>query len=325
MKPKVYLALPLSGEALARVEAGCDVVRPASGGLASRDDLLTQLGDSEGMLATTRIPIDAQVLDAAPKLRVVSNFGVGYDNIDVAAATEHGVLVCNTPGVLTDAVADLTMGLVIALARRLVESVDAVRGGQWMRGAAQMGSDVRGKTLGIVGLGRIGRAVAQRARAFGMHTCFADQFDQPGEGFEECLYRSLDDLLREADFVTLHVDLNEATYKLIGARELALMKPAAFLINTSRGQVVDQAALAKALEDKTIAGAALDVLEQEPPDAEDAILRAPNVIVLPHIGSATRETRTAMLNLAIDNLLAAVHGETPPCMVNPEALNVRAT
>ncbi len=323
MTPLVYLAVPPPDDVLARIEEQCAVVKFGERGKPAKPDILTALGDIDGVLATTRVPFDEEVLAAAPRLRVVSNFGVGYDNVDVEAATRHGVLVCNTPGVLTDAVADLTIGLLIALARRLVESERLVREGQWMRGAAQLGVDLKGKTLGIIGLGRIGKAVGRRAQAFGMHVCFHDQFRDPGGELAFCTYRDLDDLLREADFVSLHVNLSDDTRKLIGARALALMKPTAYLINTSRGQVIDQPALAEALQQEQIAGAALDVLEVEPPAPDDPILQLSNALLLPHIGSATRETRLAMLNLAVDNLLAALRGEMPPCAVNPEALTVR--
>jgi glyoxylate reductase len=322
-RPLVYLAVPVPDDVLARIEAECAVVKFGARGQPAKPELLGALSDIDGVLATTRVPFDEEVLAAAPRLRVVSNFGVGYDNVDVEAASRHGVLVCNTPGVLSDAVADLTMGMAIALARRLVDSERSVREGQWMRGAAQLGADLKGKTLGIIGLGRIGRGVARRAQPFGMSICFHDQFREPGEESAFCLYRDLDDLLREADFVSLHVNLTDETRKLIGARELAIMKPAAYLINTSRGQVIDQAALVEALQQKKIAGAALDVLEREPPLPDDPILQLSNVLLLPHIGSATRETRGAMLDLAVDNLLAALRGATPPCVVNPEALRVR--
>ena len=319
-RPLVYLAFPVPDDVLARIEAACVVVKFGARGKPAKPDILAALSDVDGVLGTTRVPFDEEVIAAAPRLRAVSNFGVGYDNIDVAAATRHGVLVCNTPGVLSDAVADLTLGLIVALARRLIDSERSVREGQWMRGAAQLGSDLKGKTLGIIGLGRIGREVARRAQPFGMQVCFHDQSRDAGEGFAFCAYRDLDDLLREADFVTLHINLSDETRKLIGGRELALMKPTAYLINTARGQVIDQAALAEALRSNTIAGAALDVLEREPPAEDDPILDAPNVLLLPHIGSATRETRRAMLDLAVDNLLAALRGERPPCAVNPEAL-----
>ena len=323
MKPKVYLAFPPPGDVLTRIEAECDAVRYGERGQPAKPDLLAALSDIDGVLSTTRVPFDAEVFAAAPQLRVVSNFGVGYDNVDVPAATRHGVLVCNTPGVLSDAVADLTMGLIIALARRLIDSERSVREGQWMRGAAQLGSDLKGKQLGLIGLGRIGRAVAKRAEAFGMAVCFHDQFAEPGDDFGYCAYATFDDLLRESDFVSLHVNLNDETRKLIGARALALMKPTAYLINTSRGGVIDQSALVDALRAKRIAGAALDVLEREPPPEGEPILELPNVLLVPHIGSATRETRRAMLDLAVDNLLAALRGETPPCVVNPEALDAR--
>ncbi len=320
-RPLVYLAVPPPADVLARIEADCDIVKFGERGGPAKPDLLSALSDVDGVLATTRVPFDEEVFAAAPGLRVVSNFGVGYDNVDVPAATRHGVLVCNTPGVLSDAVADLTLGMVIALARRLVQSANLAREGQWVRGMAQVGSDLKGKTLGVIGLGRIGRAVALRARVFGMEIVFHDQFRDPGSDLEFCRFAEFDDLLREADFVTLHVNLSDETRKLIGARALSLMKPTAFLINTSRGGVIDQAALSEALRENKIAGAALDVLEREPPDAGDPILQLPNALVLPHIGSATRETRMAMLNLAVDNLLAALRGARPACLVNPEVLD----
>jgi lactate dehydrogenase-like 2-hydroxyacid dehydrogenase len=322
-RPLVYLAVPPPADVLARIEAECDVVKFGERGGPAKPELLSALHDIDGVLSTTRVPFDEETFAAAPKLRIVSNFGVGYDNVDVPAATRHEVLVCNTPGVLSDAVADLTIGLVIALARRLVESANLARDGQWVRGMAQLGVDVRGKTLGIVGMGRIGQEVARRARVFGMEVCFYDVFQEAPPGFAFCTYASFDDLLRTADFVSLHVNLSDETDKLIDARALSLMKPTAFLINTSRGGVVDQPALTEALGENKIAGAALDVLEKEPPDAEDPILKLPNAVVLPHIGSATRETRMAMLNLAVDNLLAALRGERPPCVVNPELLSAK--
>jgi lactate dehydrogenase-like 2-hydroxyacid dehydrogenase len=265
--------------------------------------------------------IDADVIAAAPQLRVISNFGVGFDNVDLAAATARGIIVCNTPGVLTNAVADLTMALVLSLARRLPEAERFVREGRWLPGARMdLGSDVEGKLLGVIGLGRIGQAVAARAQAFGIRVCFHDVLREPPAGAAYCVYNELDDLLREADYISLHVNLSDVTRHLIGERELGLMKPASYLINTSRGQVVDQAALTKALEGGQIGGAALDVFEREPLRLDDPLLSLPNVIVLPHIGSGTRETRAAMLDLAIDNLLAALRGDRPACVVNPEAL-----
>jgi len=323
MKPKVYLAFPPPDDVLARIEAECDVIPFGGRGKPAKPDLLAALADVDGVLSHTRVPFDAEVFAAALRLRVVSNFGVGYDNVEVSAATERGVLVCNTPGVLSDAVADLTIGLIIALARNIVTTERLVREGQWGRGGGMLGLDLKGKQLGIIGFGRIGRAVAKRAAAFGMSVCFHDQFFDPGEGFGYCTYALMDELLRDADFVSLHVNLSGETTKLIGTRELCLMKPAAYLINTSRGGVVDQAALVDALREGEIAGAALDVLEREPPAEGEPILNAPNILLVPHIGSATRETRRAMLELAVDNMLAALRGDTPQCVVNPEALAAR--
>jgi phosphoglycerate dehydrogenase-like enzyme len=324
MPPRVFLTLRLPPDALARVEAECAATPFAGRGLPTKQDLLAALSDMEGLLGSAIMGVDAEVMDAAPRLRVISNFGVGFDNVDVAAATKRGILVCNTPGVLSDAVADLTIGLIIALARRLPEAGRFVREGNWGSGRmVDLGVDLKAKTLGIIGLGRIGCAVAKRARAFDMAVVFHDQFREPPAETPYCGYLALDDLLGESDFVSLHTNLTDATRHLIDARALALMRPSAYLINTSRGPVIDQPALVEALRAGTIAGAALDVFEKEPLPQDDPLMTMPNVIALPHVGSATRETRAAMLNLAIDNLLAALRGETPACVVNPEALEVR--
>jgi glyoxylate reductase len=313
--PLVCLALRVPTEALARIQAGCRVTQLAS---PPREELRAALADADGLLGSAQLPVDAELIASAPRLRVISNFGVGFDNVDLAAATARGIVVCNTPGVLSDAVADLTMALVLSLARRLPEAERFVRAGRWGAGPAlALGTDVRGKLLGIVGLGRIGRAVAGRARAFGMATCF---YDVRRDEVESCPYRDLDGLLSEADFVSLHTNLTDETRHLIGARELALMKPGAYLINTARGPIVDQRALVEALRVGRIAGAALDVFEREPLPADDPLCDLPNVILLPHIGSATVETRAAMLDLAIENLLRALRGEVPACVVNPEVL-----
>ena len=321
-KPRVYVALRLESDARARIETACDATFFEGKGTPSRKELMAALANVKGVIGSNQLPMDAEVLASGPKLRVVSNFGVGFDNVDLKAATAAGVVVCNTPGVLTDAVADLTLGLIVALARRLPEAERFVREGGWgTRPGVALGTDVKGKTLGIIGLGRIGIAVAGRALAFGMSITFHDTFtDSPAEA-SFCRYRKLDDLLAEADFVSLHVDLRSETHHLIGEREFGLMKPTAHLINTSRGPVVDQAALVAALQGGELAGAALDVLEEEPPSSDDPVLALPNVILLPHIGSATVETRQAMRDLAIDNLLAALRGERPKAVVNPEVLD----
>jgi glyoxylate reductase len=277
---------------------------------------------AEGILCSALLPLPAELLDRAPRLRVISNFGVGYNNVDLEAATARGIAVCNTPGVLSGAVADLAMALILAVARRLFANAAYVRGGGWSRREPPppLGWDPAGKTLGIVGFGRIGQAVALRARAFGMEVVYHDLVNEPVEGLEDCRPVSLEELLETSDVVSLHVNLDPSTHHLIGARELALMKPTAWLINTSRGQVVDQQALTAALQDGTIAGAALDVLDPEPPAPDDPLLAMENVIVLPHVGSATVETRAAMRDMAVRNLVAVLTGRTPPACVNPSVL-----
>lgn len=283
------------------------------------------LPHAEGIVCSALFPLPAETLALAPNLRVIANFGVGYNNIDLAEATRRGIAVCNTPGVLSGAVADLTLALLLAISRRLFENAAYARDG-WSRGAPPppLGTDLAGKTLGIVGFGRIGQAVALRARAFGMTIVYADRVPGPVEGLEDCRQLPLQELLPVADFVSLHVNLDPSTHHLIGAHELARMNPAAWLINTSRGAVVDQRALYDALAAGTIAGAALDVLDPEPPAPDDPLLALPNVIVLPHIGSATIETRAAMRDLALRNLVAVLTGRTPPACVNPEVLGRRA-
>lgn len=280
---------------------------------------------AEGILCSALFPMDAARLALAPNLRVIANFGVGYNNVDLEAATARGIAVCTTPGVLSGAVADLTMALILAIARRLFENAAYARGGGWSRREPPpaLGWDPAGKTLGIVGFGRIGQAVALRARAFGMEVIYHDLVTAPVEGLEDCRPVPLAELLELADVVSLHVNLDPSTHHLIGAAELARMKPTAWLINTARGPVVDQAALREALASRQIAGAALDVLDPEPPAADEPLLAMENVIVLPHIGSATVETRAAMRDLAVRNLVAVLTGRTPPACVNPAVLQAR--
>lgn len=285
-------------------------------------DVAANLATAEGLLCPAPFPITVALLNAAPRLRVVSNFGVGFNNVDLVEMERRGIAVCNTPGVLTDAVADLTIGMVLMASRGLVANNRFAAGGAWSAGESPppLGWDLAGKTLGLVGFGRIGRAVAGRARHFGVRIVYHDILTSPGPGFEDCAYLSLEDLLRESDVVSLHVNLTDETHHRIGAAELALMKPTAWLLNTSRGPVVDQPALVAALRAGTLAGAVLDVLETEPPAADDPLLAMPNVLLLPHIGSATVETRAAMLDLAARNLAAVLGGHPPPECVNPDVL-----
>ena len=275
-----------------------------------------------GLLATPADRVGDDLVVACPTLRVVSNLAVGTDNVDVAAMTRRGVLVGNTPGVLTAATADLAFALVLAASRRLIEARDAVLDGLWTAWdpAFMLGLELAGATMGIIGAGRIGMAVARRALAFDMRVLAWSRRGRPpaGVGVDGVEMVAMDRLLRESDVVSIHVALDASSVHLVGAAELALMKPTAVLVNTARGAVVDQEALFAALASGRIAAAGLDVVEHEPIDPSDPLLRLPNCIVVPHIGSATVATRTAMAELAVDNLLAGITGERLPSCVNPE-------
>jgi glyoxylate reductase len=318
--PKVYLTRPLPDQAVKLLAARCDVnMRPEDAPLDPAR-LAESCREIEGLMATG-VHVSEEVIAQAMRLRVVANVGVGYDNIDVAACTRRGIPVTNTPDVLTETTADLAFALLMAAPRRLVECDRYVREGHWQHSKWQLlwGADIYGKTLGVYGLGRIGKAVARRARGFAMRVLYHD-IVRPAPAVEQELVAQFVDretLLREADFLTLHVPLTPETHHLIGARELTLLKPTAFLINAARGKCVDEAALVEALESKRLAGAGLDVLEHEP-HVHPALLSLPNVILTPHVGSATAATRLAMAMLAAENLLAALEGRRPPNLVNPE-------
>jgi len=285
--------------------------------------IVPHLSQAEGLLVDNQTFIGKEVFAAAPRLRVVAGLGVGFDRFDVTEATRLGVAVCNTPGVVSVATAELTIGAIFVLSRRLMDNARFALSGGWSRGEAPVpfGNDVAGKVLGIVGLGRIGSEVAMRANALGMGVLYHDITQNTGAaGRAGAEYREFDALLGESDFVTLHVDLNAQSRHLMGDREFALMKRSAYLMNMSRGAVVDQAALARALRADTIAGAAVDVLEVEPPPQGDPLLQLPSLMLFPHIGTATVETRRAMRSLAVDNMVAVLSGETPPACVNPAVL-----
>lgn len=272
------------------------------------EELIEHVREVEGLLSLLSDRIDAELIAAAARLQVISNYAVGYDNIDLAAAAARGIPVGNTPDVLTDATADLAFALLLAAARRLPEGIAEVRAGEarpW-EPAHNLGADVYGATLGIIGFGRIGRAVARRAEGFAMDVRHTDSQSTQDE---------IADLLERSDFVSLHAPLAPETHHLIDQNALARMKPTAILINTSRGGVVDQDALRRALHDGVIAGAALDVTDPEPLPPDDPLLTAPHLIVVPHIGSATRRTRERMADLAVDNLLAGLSGESLPHQV----------
>lgn len=281
--------------------------------------------EAHGLIGVGR-RLGREQLAAARQLEVVSTISVGYDNYDVDYLTERGILLTNTPGVLTETTADLGFALLTSAARRIPELDAWTRAGQWQAtvGPAQFGSDVHGKTLGILGMGAIGAAIARRGHfGFRMPVLYTSNSRKPElEAELGARFRPLDDLLREADFLVVVVPLNDRTRHMIGAREFELMKPDAILINIARGPVVDEQALIAALTERRIQAAGLDVYEQEPL-RESPLFRLPNVVTLPHIGSATHETRKAMAELAIDNLEQALLGGTPPCMVNPQVFKRR--
>ncbi|MBE3576013.1 MAG: D-glycerate dehydrogenase [Firmicutes bacterium] len=293
----------------------------------SRQELLAAVRGAHGLITMLNENIDAEVMDAAgPQLRVIGNYAVGFNNIDLAAATQRGIVVCNTPGVLTETTADLAWALLMASARRVVEGDHMVRAGQFQGWAPMLllGQDVYGKTLGIVGFGRIGQAVARRARGFDMRVVYYSAHRRPPEE-EQALgatYLPLDELLRQADFVSLHVNLTPATRHLIDERALSLMKPTAHLINTARGPVVDEAALVRALREGRIAGAGLDVFENEPALAP-GLKDLPNVTLLPHAGSASIPTRTRMAVMIAQDVRAVLQGQRPAHPVNTEVLEAR--
>lgn len=295
------------------VEYWSDSDRPA------RAEVLRRVADKDGLICLLTEKIDEELLAAAPRLRTVANIAVGFDNIDVDACTRHNVAVSNTPGVLDETTADFAWTLLMAIARRLIEGDALARSGEWKGWNLDQlcGADIWGKTLGVLGFGRIGRAVARRASGFNMRVIYNDAIRAPVEVENELRaeYAERDAVLREADFLSLHVPLFPATRGLIGPRELALMKPSAFLINTSRGPVVQEAALIAALEARQIAGAALDVYEREP-QIGHGLLR-PNVVLAPHLASASLETRTKMALMAVENTIAFFEGRRPPNLVNP--------
>ncbi len=294
----------------------------------ARERVLRAIADKEGFISLVGDSIDIELLDHATRLRMIAQMAVGYDNVDVAAATARGIPVSNTPDVLTDATADLTFALILALSRRIVELDGRVGRGEFKFWVPMLflGPEVTGKTLGIVGFGRIGQAVAQRARGFRMRVLYNDPRKMDPARERELNAESVDlgCLLSEADFVCIHVSLSEETRHLIGQAELALMKPNAYLINVARGPAVDEKALVEALRAGRIAGAGLDVYENEPALAP-GLVELENVVLLPHVGSATLETRVKMASLAAENLRAGLEGRVPPNLINPEVLAHRKT
>jgi len=323
-RPRVYVTRRLPQPAL-------DIIRPiADFTLWDREDvppsrqvLLREVTQVDGLLSLLTDRIDGEVMDAAPRLRVVSNFAVGFDNIDIPAATQRRIVVTNTPEVLTETVADFAFCLMLAAARRLVEGDRYARDGKWKTWEPLLlaGQDMYRATLGLIGLGRIGSAVARRAKGFEMRVMYYDPFRR--EDLEQSLqieYRPFTDVLRQADFISVHVPLSEQTRHLIGRDQFSMMKPTAVFVNTSRGPVVDQQALAEALAARRIFAAGIDVFEREPVPTDDPLLAQGNAIVAPHIASASIPTRIRMATLAAENLVAVLQGKRPPNPVNPEVL-----
>jgi glyoxylate reductase len=317
VKPAVLLTRRIPSPVLARLHEACTVDLYDGDGAIARRDLIEGVRGKQALICLLTDRVDREVLDAGADLEIVANIAVGYDNIDVAAAREKGIHVTNTPDVLTEATAEFTWALILAVTRRVAEGDRLLRAGRWSGWALDfmLGMELRGKQLGIVGLGRIGSAVAARAPGFGMRVaaCTLDE-GRPASPAPERLPRvepmPLDRLLSTSDVVSLHVPLTPSTRRLIDAAALSKMKRTAYLVNTSRGAVVDEGALARALSEGVIAVAALDVYEQEP-RVHPGLLALENVVLAPHLGSATTETRTAMAALAVDNVLAVLAGQEP--------------
>jgi glyoxylate reductase len=328
-RPPVLVTRRLPAEALDRVGARCDMTLHDTEDAMVRYRLLTAVAGKAGAITLLTDRVDDEFLDAAgSQLKIVANYAVGFDNIDVDACTRRGVLASNTPEVLTETTADIAFALMMAAARRVAEGDRFLRSGTpWIWGPLMMlGQDVHHKTLGVVGFGRIGKALARRARGFAMRVLYHDVY-RPSADVEQELgaeYRDLEDLLRESDFISLHTNLTPQTRHLINAERLALMKPTAVLVNTSRGPAIDEAALARALREGQIFAAGLDVFEREP-DVHPDLLACQNAVLIPHLGSATVETRLAMANLAVDNLFAGLDGKKPPTLLNPEAWDQRTS
>ncbi len=321
VRPRVFVTRQLPGEALGRLGRHVDLHVWEGALPPSRDALLAEAALAEGLVTLLTDQVDASLLAAAPGLRAVSNVAVGYDNIAVPACTARRIPVGHTPGVLTETTADFAFALLMGLARRVAEADAYVRAGKWRTWSPTLllGTDVHGATLGIVGLGAIGAAVARRARGFGMRVLYVSRQPRP-ELEAELGVRRADTatLLAESDVVSLHMPLSPATRHWLGRAELAAMKPGALLVNTARGGVVDQDALIEALREGHLGGAALDVMDPEPLPGDSPLLTLPNVLLAPHIASASHATRGRMASMAVDNLLAALEGRRPPYCVNPE-------
>jgi lactate dehydrogenase-like 2-hydroxyacid dehydrogenase len=322
MKSKVLVTREVFDETLEYLAQHCAVESNQEDAVYAPEELARRVADKDGVMCCLTDRVDAALLAAGPRLKVVANIAVGYNNIDLAACSARGVLATNTPGVLDDSTADLAWALMLATARRITEVESYIRGGEWTgwRLKQWLGVDVHHATLGIIGMGRIGQAIARRAAGFDMKVIYSNRKRVAPE-IEQRLnaeYASKDDLLARADFVVLQMPYSAETHHLIGAAQLKMMKPTAILINSTRGGVVDDAALIEALKHGTLRGAGLDVFENEP-KLNPEFLTLKNVLLAPHIGSSTQATRRAMAMTAAKNLVAALSGGTPPNLLNPQA------
>jgi len=326
-KPKVYVTRELPERGLKIIMERFDAEVWPEYAPPPKKTIIEKAKDVDALATLLSDKIDAEVFDAAPKLKMIAQLAVGFDNVDVQEATKRGIYVSNTPEVLTDTTADFAWTLLMALARRVVEADKYVRMGKWKVGwhpAMLQGRDVYGATMGIVGAGRIGYAVAKRATGFSMKILFYDVIPRPEMEKDFGAKKvDLDELLKQSDFVSVHVPLMKETHHLINAEKLRLMKKTAYLINNSRGPVVDEKALYEALNEGRIAGAGLDVFEQEPTSLANPLLKLDNVVVAPHISSASYETRSKMAEMVADNLIAFFEGKKPPNLINPDVLKVR--
>jgi glyoxylate reductase len=318
MKPKIFVSYPLANIAIEKLQQHFDVTVNPEKRVLSSAELIQQCKDKEGILCLLTDTIDKALIDACPSLKAISNYAVGYNNIDINAVNNRKIPVYYTPGVLTEATADLTFALILATTRRVVEADAFLRAGKFTGWTPDLflGFDINGKTLGIVGMGRIGLAVARRAKAFNMSVIYSANSDKTLPDYQ---YATLDEVLKTADVISLHLPYNEKNHHLIDAQRLSQMKKTAYLINTARGPIVDEAALAKALIQGQIAGAGLDVFEEEPTVQPD-LLKLSQVVLLPHIGSATHDTRGQMALMAADNLIQFFFGSKTNNVINPEVL-----
>ena len=316
-RPTLYITRLLPQPVLEAIPNDYRILAATTDHSPTADELRHGFAEADAVICTLSDSVDAALLSEATRLKVLANYAVGYNNIDVPAATQRGVIVTNTPDVLTDATADLTWALLLGVARRIVEGDRWLRRGGWPGWSPTqlLGTDLSGTTLGIIGMGRIGQAVAKRASGFQMRVIYAGRHAVASPPDVTWVHQPLDAVLAQSDFLSLHVPLNTATHHLIGARELGLMKPTAFLINTSRGAVIDESALIAALETKSIGGAALDVYAQEP-HVPTALTSLSNVVLLPHLGSATLETRVRMGLICLRNIAAVLEGRPAPNQVN---------